>query len=206
MNELTLTLPDFSGLQDSDLGGLARSWLAEMEKSAKTSHEAAAQGMECMWAVGKALVELKGRSGKDGPEWQSFAESLTGSAYWPLYRCMRFARQHPDKPKIRGSSAEYKQLLIALGEEKAPKPTPRQTDAHEFKNLVAAVDAIERWWRKGEVIAGRDADTLNDMLDRLAPILRIHEQIRQSLSGPQEEAAGGDESRDQPRRMLVHIG
>ena len=171
--QLQLTIPG-PDTHPTDLADFARDQLATMRTEAEQSAAQASNAFQRAWAIGKACVVLKDKVGE--AEWEQYAKDNIGD-YFPIYRCMRLARMSPDAPPLRGSG-QYKQLQIALGNELAPKTTPRKTDSVKFSNLLAACGAVRRWWRDGDGVAGLDNETLQELMEDLKPIVDIYENIK----------------------------
>jgi hypothetical protein len=158
MNQvIQLSLPIFEELDDGSLTTYAAEGLGEMETEAREAQSLSERAFQRAWAVGKACVVLKERIGAEN--WENYARENIHRDYMPIYRCMRLARMDPQKPPLRGS-LQYKQLMIALGDEAAPKATPRKTDHHSLINFKAANLALKRWWKDGGVLESMDVETI----------------------------------------------
>ena len=166
-------------LDNDILASYARREIAVMREEALAAKAATDSAFQRAWRIGKACATIGDRLGP--AEFESWAKENIYEDYFTVYKCTTLALMSPDKPPLT-SSGQYKQLQITLGNEPAPKTTPRKTDAFKFSNLKASISCIRRWWREGDGVAGMDQETLREIRDDLKPIIEIYGNIEARLS------------------------
>ncbi len=178
-DQLQLDLGKLDSIDNDTLAGFARAQLEAMRAEALRAKQDTESAFQRAWQIGKACATIGDRIGPEG--FEEWAKANISEDYFAIYRCTTLALMSPDKPPMRGA-AQYKQLQIALGNEAAPKTTPRKTDALRFSNLKAAIGAIRRWWREGDGVTGADQETLREIRDDLKPIVDIYENLNAQLN------------------------
>ena len=188
---MQLALPNFDTFSRKELEDFAAVELSMMRTEAQTASTISQTAFQRAWKVGKACVKLKESVSEN--DWEKYAaEHVGGGDYYAVYRCMRLARMSPDAPPLqKNGSSQYKQLQIAIGEESAPKATPRKTDVYRFQNLIASIGCIRRWWREGEVMEMLDHDMMQEIVEDLEFIINIHEALEKQISEAAVPAEGG---------------
>jgi hypothetical protein len=182
---MQLALPKFESFSEQQLQEYAALQLPVMNEEAKQAAEIARTAYQRGWSIGKACVQLKESIGSE--KWEDFATEHIGIGnYWQVFRCMRMARLDLHAPNLKNTSALFKQTLIAIGDEAAPKPTPRKTDVHKFQNLKASLGCIRRWWREGEALQSLDQEMIEEIVDDMKFIIAIYDKLQQQISEPSE--------------------
>lgn len=176
-DQLSIAIPAFDTLLPEEIQSFAAQNLEILRGEASAAKDLATQAAERAWAIGKACVHLKDNGIIQADMWEDWAKDNIGAGdYLPVYRSMRLFRMSPERPPGR-TSAQFKQLQIMFGNEPMPKTTPRKSDVKRFTNFKASCGAIQRWWRGGDAIKGLDAETLNEILEDLKPLVAIAQAV-----------------------------
>lgn len=176
-DQLSIAIPAFDTLPPEEIQSFAAQNLEILRGEASAAKDLATQAAERAWAIGKACVHLKDNGIIQADIWEDWAKDNIGAGdYLPVYRSMRLFRMSPERPPGR-TSAQFKQLQIMFGDEPMPKTTPRKSDVKRFTNFKASCGAIQRWWRGGDAIKGLDAETLNEILEDLKPLVAIAQAV-----------------------------
>jgi hypothetical protein len=138
-DQLQLDLGKLDQIDNETLARFARINLLTMRDEALDAKLKTESAFQRAWQVGKACATIGDRLGPE--QFEEWAKENIHDDYFAIYRCTTLALMSPDKPPMRGS-AQYKQLQIALGNEAAPKTTPRKSDVMRFSNFKACCGGI----------------------------------------------------------------
>jgi hypothetical protein len=171
------SLPDFANLTDDEICAYARSGVELLQNEAQTVADLSMRAVERAWSMGAGLVTLKARLGLEGEQWQNYVQQHISEDYGPVWKAMRFARQHK-RPPTKKLAPGFKQLQIMFDKEVEPKQQPRREARHAFVNFKAACACIRRFWRGGDVLNGMSDEELDEVISDLAPLVEILEEAR----------------------------
>ena len=177
---MQLAFPNFEAFSEQQLQEYAAQQIPLMNGEAEQAAEIAQTAFSRAWSIGKACVKLKESVGSE--KWEDYATTnIGGGDYWQVFRCMRLARMAPNAPNLKNTSAAFKQMQITIGDEPAPKATPRKTDIYKFQNLKASLGCIRRWWREGEALESLDAEMIEEIVDDMKFIIAIYDKLKQEI-------------------------
>lgn len=173
-----LAVPAFESLSEQEARELATLHIKLGLQRADEARQAIRSGSQSVWLAGKAAIHIRDNILKmeDLDLWEAWAKENINEDYLHVGWAMKCARDNPNGPREK-VAVNGKQLLIFSGDEVVPKETPRKEDTLKFKNMLASVGCIRRWWRGGDAVNGLDNDLIRELSRELATIVPIAQAL-----------------------------